>query len=84
MPPNLARFSKGPEVGQRCAIEFEEGDPMAENREIDDDELVEIIGAGEFDVFDDEMGGRPSPGSDDSTNETDSDNRPGGDQEFGE
>jgi len=56
---------------------------MAENREIDDDELVEIIGAGEFDVFEeDENNYQPLPT--DGAGEPETDKRPGANRENGE
>ena len=58
---------------------------MTEKRKIDDDELVEITGGGEFEVS--EQGIRdsrptPPPGGGFQTPETD--NEPDGDQDFGE
>lgn len=57
---------------------------MAENREIDDEELVEITGAGEFDVFEfekDENSHQPLPT--DGTGESETGKRPGGSRENG-
>ena len=65
---------------------------MAEKRQIDDDELIEITGAGEFDAGDFEAdefealekpGARPEPGSGGVTG-PDHDNQSGGHQEFGQ
>ena len=55
---------------------------MTEKRKIEDDELVEITGAGEFDAVD-KPGARPDPGGGGVTG-PDHDNESGGDQEFGE
>ena len=62
---------------------------MTENRKIDDDELVEITGAGEFDVVENTGVAmklpvtRPEPGSGGVTG-PDHDNQSGGDQEYGQ
>ena len=56
---------------------------MTEKRQIEDDELVEITGAGEFEAVLDPKAPRPDPGSGGATG-PEHDNEPGGDQEFGE
>lgn len=83
--PWLARFSNRPD-GERqqrqWTIKTEEGNAMGENREIDDDELVEITGAGEFDVFDDETDYSPTIDPAGGAGEADADSKQGGDQAF--
>ena len=81
-PSNLARFSNRLDVKQQEAMKADEGDAMTENRKIDDDELVEITGAGEFAV-EENPGARPEPGAGGVTG-PEHDNKSGGDQEFGE
>lgn len=62
---------------------------MTEKRQIEDDELVEITGAGEFDVVKEldaaleGPGARPEPGGGGVTG-PDHDNQSGGYQEYGE
>ena|GEM_PF-5733490 len=56
---------------------------MTENRQIEDDELVEITGAGEFEAVADPTAARPDPGSGGATG-PEHDNEPGGDQALGE
>ena len=52
-----------------------------EKRRIEDDELVEIVGAGEFAVGDD-CGCRPAPGSPGIMHLPEKDNQSGGDVEM--
>lgn len=61
-------------------MEADEGDAMTENRKIDDDELVEITGAG-FSVVE-TPGERPDPSG--GVTGPEHDNESGGDQEFGD
>ena len=56
---------------------------MTEKRQIEDDELVEITGGGEFEAVVDPTAARPDPGSGGATG-PERDNQAGGDQEFGE
>ncbi len=56
---------------------------MTEKRQIEDDELVEITGGGEFEAVVDPTAARPDPGSGGATG-PEHDNQAGGDQEFGE
>ena len=53
-----------------------------EKRRIEDDELVEIVGAGEFEVVGDDCGCRPAPGSPGNLHLPEKDDQPGGDVEM--
>ena len=55
---------------------------MTEKRKIEDDELVEIVGAGEFDAVGADCGCRPAPGSPGTMHLPEKDNDLGGDVEM--
>ena len=57
---------------------------MTEKRKIDDDELVEITGAGEFEAVGEGQGSRPDPGYPGDSVLPNKDDQSDGDQNIGE